>query len=36
MYLMYYLNEEGDRVYTLAKISPFGTPTLSAHPGQLP
>lgn len=34
MYLMYYLNEDGDRVYTLKKIDPNGKPTLSAHPAR--
>ena len=34
MYLMYYLNEKGDRVYTMAKVDPNGRPTFSAHPGQ--
>ena len=33
MYLMYYLNKEGNRVYTLKKVGPDGTPTVSAHPG---
>ncbi|XP_022103436.1 H/ACA ribonucleoprotein complex subunit 3-like [Acanthaster planci] len=32
MYLMYYLNENGDRVYTLQKVDPHGKPTQSAHP----
>ncbi|KZC10833.1 PREDICTED: H/ACA ribonucleoprotein complex subunit 3 [Dufourea novaeangliae] len=34
MYLMYYLNETGDRVYTLKKVDPNGKPTLSAHPAR--
>ncbi|XP_076652104.1 nop10 ribonucleoprotein [Halictus rubicundus] len=34
MYLMYYFNENGDRVYTLKKIDPNGKPTLSAHPAR--
>jgi len=31
---MYYLSEEGKRVYTLAKVDPAGRPTLSAHPAR--
>jgi H/ACA ribonucleoprotein complex subunit 3 len=34
MYLMYYLNENGERVYTMAKVDPSGKPTISAHPGE--
>jgi len=34
MYLMYYLNPAGDRVYTLAKTDPEGSPTFSAHPAR--
>ncbi|XP_077985494.1 H/ACA ribonucleoprotein complex subunit 3-like [Glandiceps talaboti] len=34
MYLMFYLNECGNRVYTLKKIDPDGKPTLSAHPAR--
>uniref|UniRef100_A0A1X7VCA6 Nucleolar protein 10 n=1 Tax=Amphimedon queenslandica TaxID=400682 RepID=A0A1X7VCA6_AMPQE len=34
MYLMYYLDKEGKRIYTLKKIGPDGTPTLSAHPAR--
>ncbi|KAI7904680.1 H/ACA ribonucleoprotein complex subunit 3 [Cokeromyces recurvatus] len=34
MYLMYYLNEKGDRVYTLKKTDPNGFPTKSAHPAR--
>ncbi|XP_014613392.1 PREDICTED: H/ACA ribonucleoprotein complex subunit 3 [Polistes canadensis] len=34
MYLMYYLNEKGERVYTLKKIDPNGKPTMSAHPAR--
>ncbi|XP_033340118.1 nop10 ribonucleoprotein [Megalopta genalis] len=34
MYLMYYLSEDGERVYTLEKIDPKGKPTLSAHPAR--
>jgi H/ACA ribonucleoprotein complex subunit 3 len=33
MYLMYYLDSEGKRVYTLSKVDLNGSPTLSAHPG---
>ncbi|XP_026470121.1 H/ACA ribonucleoprotein complex subunit 3-like [Ctenocephalides felis] len=34
MYLMYYLNENGKRMYTLKKVDPAGNPTLSAHPAR--
>ena len=34
MYLMYYLNSTGDRVYTLSKTDPEGSPTFSAHPAR--
>ncbi len=34
MYLMYYLDTAGNRVYTLAKVDPQGNPTLSAHPAR--
>ncbi|XP_028330516.1 H/ACA ribonucleoprotein complex subunit 3 [Gouania willdenowi] len=34
MFLQFYLNEEGDRVYTLKKINPDGKPTCSAHPAR--
>eukprot|EP00095_Tigriopus_kingsejongensis_P000497 snap_masked-scaffold367_size194084-processed-gene-0.10 protein:Tk00497 transcript:snap_masked-scaffold367_size194084-processed-gene-0.10-mRNA-1 annotation:"h aca ribonucleoprotein complex subunit 3" len=34
MYLMYYLDTTGNRVYTLAKVDPQGQPTLSAHPAR--
>nr|XP_033789647.1 H/ACA ribonucleoprotein complex subunit 3 [Geotrypetes seraphini] len=34
MYLQYYLNEQGDRVYTLKKVDPNGQPTCSAHPAR--
>lgn len=30
---MYYVDESGNRVYTLKKVDPSGKPTLSAHPG---
>ncbi|BFZ19620.1 hypothetical protein BsWGS_22659 [Bradybaena similaris] len=32
--LMYHLNLEGDRVYTLKKTDPEGKPTVSAHPAR--
>lgn len=35
MYLMYYLNDKSERVYTMAKVDPNGRPTISAHPGEL-
>jgi H/ACA ribonucleoprotein complex subunit 3 len=31
---MYYLNEKGERVYTMKKLSISGQPTLSAHPAR--
>ncbi|KAK7115008.1 hypothetical protein V1264_000958 [Littorina saxatilis] len=34
MYMMYYLDEEGKRVYTLQKVDPNGRPTHSAHPAR--
>ncbi|PSC75662.1 H ACA ribonucleo complex subunit 3 [Micractinium conductrix] len=34
MYLMFYVNAEGTRVYTLQKVSPDGIPTQSAHPAR--
>ncbi|XP_018331844.1 H/ACA ribonucleoprotein complex subunit 3-like [Agrilus planipennis] len=34
MYLMYYLDEEGKRSYTLKKVDPHGNPTFSAHPAR--
>ncbi|KRX91107.1 H/ACA ribonucleoprotein complex subunit 3 [Trichinella pseudospiralis] len=34
MYLYYYLNENGDRVYTLKAKDPAGRLTLSAHPAK--
>ncbi|CEF97849.1 H/ACA ribonucleoprotein complex, subunit Nop10 [Ostreococcus tauri] len=34
MYLMYYTDEKGERVYTLKKTAPDGTPTHSAHPAR--
>lgn len=34
MFLQYYLNEQGDRVYTLKKLDPTGQQTCSAHPAR--
>ncbi|XP_019879433.1 H/ACA ribonucleoprotein complex subunit 3 [Aethina tumida] len=34
MYLMYYLDAAGNRVYTLKKTDPSGKPTKSAHPAR--
>ncbi|XP_045463990.1 H/ACA ribonucleoprotein complex subunit 3 [Harmonia axyridis] len=35
MYLMYYLDSNGKRIYTLEKTSPVdGKPTFSAHPAR--
>eukprot|EP00252_Welwitschia_mirabilis_P026508 TRINITY_DN8723_c0_g1_i1.p1 TRINITY_DN8723_c0_g1~~TRINITY_DN8723_c0_g1_i1.p1 ORF type:complete len:102 (-),score=3.94 TRINITY_DN8723_c0_g1_i1:453-758(-) len=34
MYLMFYINEKGEKVYTLKKESPLGTPTQSSHPAR--
>ena len=34
MYLKYYLNDDGKRVYTLKSVAPDGRPTLSAHPAR--
>lgn len=34
MHLMYYLNDEGKRVYTLKKINEAGEITKSAHPAR--
>ncbi|CAF0863715.1 unnamed protein product [Adineta ricciae] len=34
MFLMYYLNEKGERVYTFKKVDPAGNPTQSAHPAK--
>ena len=36
MHLMYHLDENGTRVYTLKKAGPDGKPTNSAHPGMPP
>ena len=35
MYMMYYMNESNERVYTMAKVDPRGNPTFSAHPARL-
>ena len=34
MYLMYYIDEQGKRVYTLEKEAPDGQATISAHPAR--
>ncbi|XP_075709305.1 H/ACA ribonucleoprotein complex subunit 3 [Rhinoderma darwinii] len=34
MFLQFYLNELGERVYTMKKVSPGGQPTTSAHPAR--
>jgi H/ACA ribonucleoprotein complex subunit 3 len=34
MHLMFYIDESGKRVYTLAKVDPQGRPTESAHPAR--
>ena len=34
MLLMYYLDDEGKRVYTLDKTAPDGSPCESAHPAR--
>ncbi|ELT91127.1 hypothetical protein CAPTEDRAFT_198 [Capitella teleta] len=34
MFLMYYLSESGERVYTMEKVDPNGKPTYSAHPAR--
>ncbi|RDX77420.1 H/ACA ribonucleoprotein complex subunit 3-like protein, partial [Mucuna pruriens] len=34
MYLQFYINENGDKVYTTKKESPLGLPTQSAHPAR--
>uniref|UniRef100_A0A3Q3X8F9 Nucleolar protein 10 n=1 Tax=Mola mola TaxID=94237 RepID=A0A3Q3X8F9_MOLML len=34
MFLQFYLNENGERVYTLKKVAPDGQPTRSAHPAR--
>ncbi|CAH0388567.1 unnamed protein product [Bemisia tabaci] len=34
MFLMYYLDDNGKRVYTFQKVDPKGNPTMSAHPAR--
>ncbi|KAK2648781.1 hypothetical protein Ddye_016270 [Dipteronia dyeriana] len=34
MYLQFYINDNGDKVYTTKKESPVGLPTQSAHPAR--
>ncbi|KAJ7555823.1 hypothetical protein O6H91_05G056200 [Diphasiastrum complanatum] len=34
MYLMCYVNDNGEKVYTLKKESPTGQPTVSSHPAR--
>ncbi|XP_078393672.1 H/ACA ribonucleoprotein complex subunit 3 [Cetorhinus maximus] len=34
MFLHYYLDSHGDRVYTLKKVDPVGKTTSSAHPAR--
>ncbi|XP_061677783.1 H/ACA ribonucleoprotein complex subunit 3 [Syngnathoides biaculeatus] len=34
MFLQYYEDENGNRVYTLKKAAPNGQPTSSAHPAR--
>ena len=34
MYMMYYMNDNNERVYTMAKVDPLGNPTFSAHPAR--
>ncbi|XP_027082956.1 H/ACA ribonucleoprotein complex subunit 3-like protein [Coffea eugenioides] len=34
MFLQFYINENGDKVYTTKKESPVGAITLSAHPAR--
>ncbi|CAN0219986.1 H/ACA ribonucleoprotein complex subunit 3 [Petromyzon marinus] len=34
MFLQFYVDEAGERVYTLKKQDPKGGPTLSAHPAR--
>ena len=31
---MYYLDDDDNRIYTLDKVAPDGTPTMSAHPAR--
>uniref|UniRef100_A0A8C6S1R8 Nucleolar protein 10 n=1 Tax=Neogobius melanostomus TaxID=47308 RepID=A0A8C6S1R8_9GOBI len=34
MFLQYYIDENGDRIYTLKKVTADGMPTSSAHPAR--
>eukprot|EP00218_Dolichomastix_sp_CCMP3274_P011110 CAMPEP_0170142964 /NCGR_PEP_ID=MMETSP0033_2-20121228/9299_1 /TAXON_ID=195969 /ORGANISM="Dolichomastix tenuilepis, Strain CCMP3274" /LENGTH=64 /DNA_ID=CAMNT_0010379375 /DNA_START=18 /DNA_END=212 /DNA_ORIENTATION=- len=34
MYLMYYEDDKGNRVYSLKKVAPDGSATRSAHPAR--
>jgi len=34
MFLRYYFDDKGNRVYTLQKVGPGGKPTFSAHPAR--
>ncbi|KEH23939.1 putative H/ACA ribonucleoprotein complex, subunit Nop10 [Medicago truncatula] len=34
MYLQFYINDNGDKVYTTKKESPLGLATQSAHPAR--
>ncbi|XP_059806784.1 H/ACA ribonucleoprotein complex subunit 3 [Hypanus sabinus] len=34
MFLHYYLNSDGERVYTLKKVDPQGRVTTTAHPAR--
>ncbi|ESR57052.1 nucleolar protein 10 [Citrus sinensis] len=34
MYLQFYINDNGDKVYTTKKESPTGMPAQSAHPAR--
>ncbi|CAG8778713.1 10098_t:CDS:2, partial [Acaulospora morrowiae] len=34
MHLMYYIDDQGNRAYTLKKVSPNGGVTKSAHPAR--
>ncbi|XP_069797209.1 H/ACA ribonucleoprotein complex subunit 3 [Narcine bancroftii] len=34
MFLHFYLDSNGDRVYTLKKVDPMNRPTPSAHPAR--
>ncbi|XP_077975785.1 H/ACA ribonucleoprotein complex subunit 3-like [Styela clava] len=34
MFLQYYLDDNGKRVYTMKKVAPDGSPTQSAHPAR--